>query len=72
MSQSASAALMQYNLFMIMSVNVISVSTDKHICDTFFSHMLGYRCLEYIASKGSHEEKSKTCNAFDKMKFKPV
>lgn len=48
-SHSASAPLMQCNLFIIRSVNVIGVSTDKRICDDYYSHMFGCRHLEEIA-----------------------
>lgn len=60
-TQSTSAALMLSNLFIIMSVNVIGVGTDKQICDTRYCHVLGYRHLEKIAqisAKGAHEEEA--------------
>lgn len=42
-SQSASALLMVCNLFIIISVNIIGVSYDKHIRDTFYSSVFGYK-----------------------------
>lgn len=50
--KSASAPLMQCNLFIIISVNIIGVNMDKHICDTCYSHMcLGAGILEETAPK---------------------
>lgn len=60
-TQSTSAALMQSNLFIIMSVNVIGVGTDKQICDTYYCHVFRCRQLEKIAqisAEGAHEEEA--------------
>lgn len=58
---------MQRNLFIILSVNVIGVRTDKGICGTYYSHVFGCRRLEEIAqicAEGAHEEKSNSCCDF--------
>ena len=61
-SQSTCAALMQRNLFIILSVNVIGARTDKGICGTYYPGVFGCRRLGEIApicAEGAREEKSK-------------
>lgn len=51
---------MHRNLFIIKSVNVLEVRSDKHICDTlvFWCPTFGRDCAEQILAEGGHEEES--------------
>ena len=68
---------MQCNLFIIISVNVIGVSTDKHICDDYYHYSVwvqtfGRDCTQQFTAEVLHEEASRSCSDFEKIKFKSL